>query len=133
MKPNKLAIAFALVLSGCGTAHPMDCLTGFLAWDDCPAGSAGYERRVGAEAADDATCRSYSLQSGTEAYANCRQTFAVHREDNNRAILSTIVSNAAKVTVPPPVNLHPYVAPPPAQPKNCISNVVGTSVYTNCY
>ena len=130
MRAKSLTAALTLLLTGCGTAHPMDCMTGFIAWNDCPAGSAGYERRAQAEGQDDAACRSYGLQPGTDSYAQCRIAFRVHRDDRNQAALNAALANLAHpVIVAPPVVYRPYQPPPPT---NCISNMVGNSVYTNC-
>lgn len=131
MRAISIVLAAGL-LTGCGTAHPMDCLTGFLAWNDCPAGSAGYERRAQAEAQDDTACRSYGLEPGTDGYTQCRITFRVHRDDRNQAALNAALSNLVRpspVLVPPPVVYHPYQ---PAPSTSCISNAVGNSVYTTC-
>ena len=72
----------ALVLTGCAN-HPLDCATGFIAWDDCLPGTKGYEIRQqrlanlkGAieskQQLDDAKCKSYGATPGSDAYVNCR-------------------------------------------------------------
>jgi len=86
---RKLLFAFVLCLSACeDIPHPLDCATGFVAWSNCPPGSKGYflyqnslaSKQGNAsqvakdpnDAADDATCKSYSTVPGTDAYVNCR-------------------------------------------------------------
>lgn len=80
MKRYLLLMTLALV--GCAN-HPMDCATGFIAWDDCLPGTKGYEIRQRSlgnlksaveiqNAQDDAKCRSYGAVPGSDAYVNCR-------------------------------------------------------------
>jgi len=135
MRSKYAFIAIVTLLSGCGTSHPMDCLTGYLAWDDCPKGSAGYQRRLNAEANDAAKCASYGLQPGTTAYASCRANFAMNRDNANQAALTAAMGNLAESLKPPPTavvqpTFVPYSQYRPS--KSCISNVIGSTVYTNC-
>lgn len=71
-----------IFIAGCAN-HPLDCATGFFAWDDCLPGTKGYEIRqqrlkklaeakAGKDYLDDAKCRSYGAAPGSDAYVNCR-------------------------------------------------------------
>ena len=76
-------MSFLLIfIAGCAN-HPLDCATGFIAWDDCLPGTKGYEirqqslknlsdARAGKDSMDDAKCRSYGAEPGSDAYVNCR-------------------------------------------------------------
>ena len=81
MKPVLLSLMLILI-AGC-TNHPLDCATGFIAWDDCLPGTKGYEIRQQSlknlseakaekDYMDDAKCRSYGAAPGSDAYVNCR-------------------------------------------------------------
>jgi hypothetical protein len=82
-----LAIILAMLLSGCAAGgHPLDCMTGLVAWSDCAPGTKGYlyhQQSLQAQPVaaapddpqqqqDDATCKSYGTLPGTDAYVNCR-------------------------------------------------------------
>lgn len=127
---RRLLMIATFGVAGCA-GHPLDCATGLVAWNDCAAGTAGYERRVNAEAGDDARCRSFGAEPGTDAYVNCRTHFAQSRDNNNEALLRTILAHPPVAYVPPApqIRYEPY-NPPKAT--NCVSNAIGSSVYTNC-
>src|ERR1035437_5004055 len=99
----------AFALAGCSSIpgdpgfanHPLDCALGFR-HSDCQPGTAGYNGGVALNDADDTTCRSYGLQFGTPAYAQCRQNIEAQRGANARAAAALIASQAANRPPPPP-------------------------------
>jgi len=79
---KRFLLLTVFALPGCAN-HPVDCATGFFAWDDCLPGTKGYEIRqhrlakvaeakASKEAKDDAQCRSYGAVPGSDSYVNCR-------------------------------------------------------------
>jgi hypothetical protein len=114
----------AFILAGCsGTPgdpgfanHPLDCAIG-ARHSDCLPGTAGYNSGVALNNADDTTCRSYGLQFGTPAYAQCRQNIEAQRSADARAA-ALIASQAS---------------PPPPQPSPTINtNCQHYGTMTNC-
>lgn len=108
--------------------HPMDCAVGF-PHADCAPGSLGYQKALALkeaatarDASDDARCRSFGLQFGTQGYAQCRMNIDNQRAANTRAVLN------AQQPMPPRPSL-------PAT-TNCMtsdSNIGGiVSGTTNC-
>lgn len=95
----------AFNLAGCSATpgdpgfanHPLDCSIG-VRHSDCQPGTAGYNSGVALNNSDDSTCRSYGLQFGTPAYAQCRQNIEAQRSANARAA-ALIASQANR---PPP-------------------------------
>lgn len=79
----------ALALCGCAAGgHPLDCMTGLVAWSDCAPGTKGYlyhQQSLAAQpdpqaAADDASCKSFGTTAGTDAYVSCRVKLKTARE-----------------------------------------------------
>jgi Tfp pilus assembly protein PilV len=79
---------------------------------------------------DDATCRSYGAQPGTDTYYQCRMSRDQQRDQAKAAFLSAYMANQNRPQ-PQPYYM-PAPAPAPNRSVNCISNGVGTTVYTNC-
>lgn len=122
--------SLALLLSACATGHPMDCVTGFVAWNDCPVGSKGYVRRQALLAQDKEKCAAYGFKEGTDNYATCVMTLDQNRDESNDRLLAGILASMPKQAPPPPS------APPPVPKLNpgviCNSTQVGGSVVTQC-
>jgi hypothetical protein len=126
---NRLGVLIlAVFLSGCGTGHPLDCATGLVAWNDCPSGSAGFQRRASLEQNDQTKCANYGFQVGTPDYARCIMALDQNRDQSNDALLRSVLgANLANRPATP----TPYVVP--VNPTvNCTSNRVGNTVNTNC-
>lgn len=80
-----------------------------------------------AQASDDATCRSYGAEPGSDSYVRCRTALATSRAQMNQAALMALIANRPLVQ-PPPI-----YTPPPSTTTNCTSSVIGNQVYTNCH
>jgi hypothetical protein len=77
--------------------HPIDCAVGFQ-HSDCLPGTTGYANSVAMAESDDATCRSYGLDHGTPAYAQCRQNIANQRMASQQAAIDALVANRPRST-----------------------------------
>lgn len=75
------------------------------------------------EAAADAKCQSYGAHIGSDAYVRCRMAL-----DQQHAALVASDQPTPIVVAPPP-----HLTVTQSQPRNCISNAVGSSLYTSCY
>ncbi len=88
-------------------------------------------------ASDDAQCRSYGAQPGTDTYVQCRMSINQQRQQA-RTAMAAILSRPAPAPVPAP---QPYMLPAPAPmtintpppPVNCTSTAMGNTVNTHCY
>ena len=70
-------VLLCLALSGCAAGgHPLDCMTGLVAWGDCAVGTKGYllhqQSLNAASGDDDVKCKSYGAVLGSDAYVQCR-------------------------------------------------------------
>lgn len=75
-------------------------------------------------------CRAYGFKEGTDAFSSCMQSGMQDRQRRTQMAAATMFK-PDPVYLPP---MQPISAPAIAvRPQNCISNVVGNSVYTNCY
>lgn len=102
-----IAIAFALSLGGCASMFPS-------------------QEQIAAN--DDSTCQSYGAQIGSAQYAQCRMQLAQMREQRRMAMIRAMTQPQPQVQ---PIPLAPLPQAPASQ--NCISQVVGNTVYTNCH
>jgi hypothetical protein len=80
-------------------------------------------------ASDDAQCRSYGAQSGSQMYIQCRMSLDQQRQQTRAALAAAILSRPAP---------QPYYLPPPqpivtSPPMNCTSTPIGNTVSTHCY
>lgn len=116
----------------CACHHPLDCATDFVPHDDCLPGTAGYEsvqhrlavKLENAPENDDPRCRSYGLEFGTVAYAQCREQFALIRaqQASDESLANQNFKNSAKLQLLDKLTIPP--SPTPFYP-------IGSSV-TNC-
>lgn len=113
----------AFALSGC-EHHPLDCAVGFM-HSDCLPNTLGGRRISERVTGDDDTCRSYGLQFGTGAYAECRERLA----GNRQAVAGTLLGAYATRSVAP-VTPEPYMMPTSRRPLT--TNCFRTGQMVNC-
>jgi hypothetical protein len=104
-------LLLALFLSGCMTAQ---------------------EQAQNIAASDDADCRSYGAQPGSDAYYQCRMAKDQQRQQTRAAIVGAYLSRPAPAPYMLPMPQQPQVAPV-NRPMNCTSVPIGNTVSTNCY
>ena len=133
-----IGVIALLALAGCAN-HPLDCATGLIAWDDCLPGTKGYAIRqeslknlAAAEGqkanSDDAECRSFGAQPGTDTYVNCRIQLKKIASDQQTE------SAAQKQRAAQAFIMNMQQQQPAIQPQiNCTSTKFGQTVNTNCY
>lgn len=155
MKAGIVVVA-TMMLAGCAN-HPMDCATGFIAWDDCLPGTKGYAIRqeslknlAAAEGqkanSDDAECQSFGAQPGTDTYVNCRiqlkkiasdqQTqSAAQKQRAAQAFIMNMQQQQILQNQQTQQALQNLQQQQPAiQPQiNCTSTKFGQTVNTNCH
>jgi hypothetical protein len=127
-------LALLLTLGACSDSpHPMDCLTGLVAWANCPPGTKGYsEHQANAETIENSEierCEGYGFIPGTDAFSQCRMNLDINRENasqaNQAALRAAMMEQVLKNNNPPP--------PPTYQQRtSCTSTNTGTTTYTNC-
>ena len=144
-----------LALAGCAN-HPMDCATGFIAWDDCLPGTKGYAIRQeslknlaiaeGRQASnDDAECQSFGALPGTDSYVNCRiqlkkiaadqqSQSADQKQRASQAFFLNLQNQQNQQNLQTQQTLQNLQQKPPAIPPqiNCTSTKFGQTVNTNC-
>ena len=145
----------ALMLTGCAN-HPLDCATGFIAWDDCLPGTKGYAIRQeslknlavaeGHQASnDDSECQSFGAQPGTDSYINCRIQLkkistdqqaqsADQKQRAAQAFFLNLQNQQNQQNQQTQQTLKNLQQKPPAIPSqiNCTSTAFGQTVNTNC-
>lgn len=119
-------ILLAFGLFGCAH-HPLDCATGFVAWDDCEPGTRGYEIRQSALNRDDRLCQSWGAVPGTDAYVNCRASLAQANAQQRAAIAAAMINH-----MPAPQPAHAYQVP--VNPTfNCTTQYTANQANTVCH
>ena len=82
-------------------------------------------------------CSDYGFKAGTEAFATCMQNGINARNQAEQMALNqqaqARAAFAATMMRQQPVYLPPMQTMPVNGPRNCISNTLGNSIYTNCY
>ncbi len=116
-------IALLAFLSGCA-GHPMDCATGLVAWNDCPSGTAGFDKRLEHQKINAARCIGYGYAEGTPAYSDCLMKLDQSQDAANEALLRSVLGGS-HITSPPLFNNQTTTT-------TCVSAPVGTNVITSC-
>jgi hypothetical protein len=120
-----IAAAFALALVGC--AGPGGPCSRYLAQEECPVGSPGWNAATNAEARAWERCNGYGLKVGSPGYAQCvLAASAEYRADQRRDFNDERQARAAAAPVFVPL------APLPLPPRPVQTTCVRTGDYLNC-
>ena len=107
-----IATALALVLSGCvAPGGPCDR---YLAQEECPVGSSGWNAATNADAKAWERCTGYGLKRESPGWAQCMQAAsAEYRVDQRRDFQEERQARAAAFQAFIPAPTPPLAAPPP--------------------
>ena len=109
-------------LAGCA-------LVGCMSPEERAARAAAYQAQL--EVQEDAQCRSYGAEPGSQTYVQCRmllQQQAAQAEAQRRAAIMQMLINRPQIQ---PVQLQ-TPALPSNQSVNCTTNYVGAQAFTHC-